>query len=370
MPCLKGSFLLGCNVLLVSDFDFILPKERIASRPAEPRESAGLLHVCPPDSFVDKHISDFPSLLRPNDLLVFNDTKVIPARLFGKRGNAAIEATLFKAIGLNQWEALVKNARRLRENDIVSFYAPNDPFADPLEARVLGRGESGTVVLEFLIDSSLLFSALEKYGVMPLPPYIHREKNEYEDDKRNYQTVYAKHDGAVAAPTAGLHFTNDLLAKIDAMGIENVKITLHVGGGTFLPVKVEDTKDHLMHAEFGNISAETARLLTRAKHDGRRIVSIGTTALRLLESAADDSGNINPFHQETSIFITPGYKFKAVDALFTNFHLPCSTLFMLVCAFSGISCMKSAYQHAIQHEYRFFSYGDACFLEKKLNNTD
>ena len=192
MPCLKGSFLLGCNVLVVSDFDFILPKERIASRPAEPRESAGLLHFCPPDSFVDKHISDFPSLLRPNDLLVFNDTKVIPARLFGKRGNAAIEATLFKAIGLNQWEALVKNARRLRENDIVSFYAPNDPFADPLEARVLGRGESGTVVLEFLIDSSLLFSALEKYGVMPLPPYIHREKNEYEDDKRNYQTVYAK----------------------------------------------------------------------------------------------------------------------------------------------------------------------------------
>lgn len=363
-PCLKVSFLPGCNALLVSDFDFVLPKERIASRPAEPRESAGLLHVCPPDSFIDGHISDFPSLLRPDDLLVFNDTRVIPARLFGKRANAAIEATLFKTIGLNQWEALVKNARRLRENDVVCFYPPNDPQADPLEARVLGRGESGTVVLEFLTDSSVLFAALEKYGVMPLPPYIHREKAGYEDDKRNYQTVYAVHDGAVAAPTAGLHFTKELLAKIDAMGIENVKITLHVGGGTFLPVKAEDTKDHVMHAEFGNISPQNARLLTQAKHDGRRIVSIGTTALRLLESAADETGTIRPFHQETSIFITPGYKFKAVDALFTNFHLPCSTLFMLVCAFCGTACMKAAYQHAIQSEYRFFSYGDACFLEK------
>ena len=358
-------FLLGCKALLVSDFDFELPKERIASRPAEPRESAGLLHVQPPDSFVDGHIFDFPSLLRKDDLLVFNDTRVIPARLFGKRGNAAIEATLFKAVGLNQWEALVKNARRLREGDIVCFYPPNDPQAAALQARVLGRGQGGTVILEFLTDSAELFAVLEKYGVMPLPPYIHREKEGYEDDKRNYQTVYAKHDGAVAAPTAGLHFTKDLLAKIDAMGIENVKITLHVGGGTFLPVKVADTKDHVMHSEFGNISAENARVLTQAKRDGRRIVSIGTTALRLLESAADETGIIHPFHQETSIFITPGYRFKAVDALFTNFHLPCSTLFMLVCAFCGTDCMKAAYRHAIQNEYRFFSYGDACFLEKK-----
>ena len=363
--CLKVLFLLGCKALLVSDFDFELPKERIASRPAEPRESAGLLHVRPPDSFVDGHIFDFPSLLRKDDLLVFNDTRVIPARLFGKRGNAAIEATLFKAVGLNQWEALVKNARRLREGDIVCFYPPNDPQAAALQARVLGRGQGGTVILEFLTDSAELFAVLEKYGVMPLPPYIHREKEGYEDDKRNYQTVYAKHDGAVAAPTAGLHFTKDLLAKIDAMGIENVKITLHVGGGTFLPVKVADTKDHVMHSEFGNISAENARVLTQAKRDGRRIVSIGTTALRLLESAADETGIIHPFHQETSIFITPGYRFKAVDALFTNFHLPCSTLFMLVCAFCGTDCMKAAYRHAIQNEYRFFSYGDACFLKKK-----
>lgn len=351
--------------MLVSDFDFELPKERIASRPAEPRESAGLLHVCPPDRFEDKHIADFADLLRPDDLLVFNDTRVIPARLFGRRGQAAIEATLFKSLGLNQWEALVKNARRLREKDIVSFYPPNDPEADPLQAVVLGRGEGGTVVLEFLADPSLLFALLEKYGVMPLPPYIHREKEGYEDDKRNYQTVYAKHDGAVAAPTAGLHFTKDLLEKIDRRGIENVKITLHVGGGTFLPVKVDDTKDHVMHAEFGHISKQDAELITRAKQNGRRIVSIGTTALRLLESAADENGIVHPYHQETSIFITPGYKFKAVDALFTNFHLPCSTLFMLVCAFSGVDCMKAAYQHAIQNKYRFFSYGDACFLEKK-----
>ena len=351
--------------MLVSEFDFVLPKERIASRPAEPRESAGLLHVCPPDSFTDLHIADFPSLLRSDDLLVFNDTRVIPARLFGQRGNAAVEATLFKSIGVNQWEALIKNARRLHEGDIIRFFPPQNPQADPLEAKVLGRGEGGaTVVLEFLIDPSLLFAALEQYGVMPLPPYIHRGKNEYEDDKRNYQTVYAKHNGAVAAPTAGLHFTKDLLAKIAALGIENVKITLHVGGGTFLPVKVSDTKDHIMHAEFGHVSAENAQLITQAKKKGRRIVSIGTTALRLLESAADEKGVIHPFNDKTSIFITPGYKFKMVDALFTNFHLPCSTLFMLVCAFSGIECMKSAYRHAIQNEYRFFSYGDACFLEK------
>ena len=305
-------------------------------------------------------------MLRRDDLLVFNDTRVIPARLFGFRNQAGIEATLFKSIGLNQWEALVKNARRLREGDIVRFYPPQNQFSEPLEAKVLGRGEGGTtVVLEFLIDPSLLFAALEKYGVMPLPPYIHREKEGYEDDKRNYQTVYAKHDGAVAAPTAGLHFTKDLLARIDALGIENVKITLHVGGGTFLPVKAEDTKDHVMHAEFGHISEQNARLITQARQAGRRIVSIGTTALRLLESAADDDGRIRPFNEETSIFITPGYRFKAADALFTNFHLPCSTLFMLVCAFSGTECMKAAYRHAIEKKYRFFSYGDASFLEKE-----
>lgn len=350
--------------MLVNEFDFVLPRELIASRPAEPRESARLLHVSPPSSFTDRHISDFPDLLRADDLLVFNDTRVIPARLFGKRGEASVEATLFKAEALNRWEALVKNARRLHEGDVVSFYPPENPDAKPLQAKVLGRGESGTVILEFMADPSLVFSLLETYGVMPLPPYIHREKDEYGEDVKNYQTIFARNPGAVAAPTAGLHFTENLLARIDARGIERMEITLHVGGGTFLPVKVEDTRDHVMHAEFGIITPEKAERLNRARQEGRRIVSIGTTALRLLESAADEKGVIHPFHQETSIFITPGYRFRAIDALFTNFHLPCSTLFMLVSAFCGTECMKSAYAHAVERKYRFFSYGDACFLDK------
>lgn len=347
----------------VSDFDFDLPRERIASQPATPRESAKLLHVCG-DILTDRHISDLPDVFRPTDLLVFNDTKVIPARLFGIRGQAAIESTLFKQIALNTWECLIKNARRLHENDVIDFYPPTNPDVEPLQAMVLGRGDTGTVILKFLTDPNELFAKLEQYGVMPLPPYIHREHTEYGEDKQNYQTVYAKNPGAVAAPTAGLHFTEALLKKIADKGIENVKITLHVGGGTFLPVKVEDTKDHIMHAEYGMITQEQADIINAAKKAGRRIVSVGTTALRLLESAVDEQGVIHPFHQETSIFITPGYTFKAIDALFTNFHLPCSTLFMLVSAFMGTDRMKKAYQHAIDNEYRFFSYGDACFLEK------
>ncbi len=350
--------------MLVSDFDFDLPRELIASQPAQPRESARLLHVVPPDSFEDLHVSDFPDLLRPDDLLVFNDTRVIPARLFGKRGDASIEATLFKSAGVNRWEALVKNARRLKSGDVVSFFPPDNPESEPLTAEVSGRGENGTVLLQFHADPSELFSLLEKYGVMPLPPYIHREKTGYGEDVKNYQTVFAKHSGAVAAPTAGLHFTENLLSKIADKGVEKVHITLHVGGGTFLPVKVADTKDHVMHAEFGHIGEEEAEIVNRARQSGRRIVSVGTTALRLLESAADENGIVHPFRRETSIFITPGYEFKAVDALFTNFHLPCSTLFMLVGAFSGTECMKRAYAHAVRERYRFFSYGDACFLEK------
>ncbi len=351
--------------MLVNEFDFDLPRELIASRPAEPRESARLLRVSPPDSFSDFHISDLPDLLRPDDLLVFNDTRVIPARLFGKRGEAAVEATLFKAVGINRWEALVKNARRLHEGDAVFFRPPTDPEAEPLKADVLGRGENGTVILEFDADSSELFSLLEKYGVMPLPPYIHREKTEYGEDVKNYQTIFARHPGAVAAPTAGLHFTEGLLKKIAEKGIESVRITLHVGGGTFLPVKVEDTKDHVMHAEFGHIGQNEADVINRAKQNGRRVVSVGTTALRLLESAADENGVVHPFNGETDIFITPGYKFRAINALFTNFHLPCSTLFMLVSAFCETECMKKAYAHAIGERYRFFSYGDACFLENE-----
>ena len=351
--------------MLVSDFDFDLPKELIASRPINPPESAKLLSVRGNGDLSDLTVGDFPALLRPADLLVFNDTKVIPARLFGYRGAAAVEATLFKAVGVNTWESLIKNARRLRENDVVSFFPPNDENAPALKAKVLGRGEGGnTVVLEFLSRPDELFSLLEKYGVMPLPPYIRREKTQYEDDKKNYQTMFARYDGAVAAPTAGLHFTPALMEKIAAKGVQNVKITLHVGGGTFLPVKVADTKDHVMHAEFGHISAETAAVLNKAKQDGHRIVAVGTTTLRLLESAADENGVIRPFSRETDIFITPGYKFRAVDALFTNFHLPCSTLLMLVSAFIGTETIKKAYRHAIDNKYRFFSYGDACFLEK------
>ena len=349
--------------MLVSSFDFDLPKERIAAFPANPRESAKLLSVKTNKGLTDLTIADFPDLLRPSDLLVFNDTRVIPARLFGVRGEAKLEATLFKSVGVNTWEALVKNARRLHAGDTVSFYPPDKPDEKPLTADVLGRGENGSVILKFNADPQILFSMLEKYGVMPLPPYIHREKNEYGKDKETYQTIFAKHDGAVAAPTAGLHFTPSLMEKIAGKGVENVKITLHVGGGTFLPVKVEDTKDHKMHAEFGHISEQTAAVLNQAKKDGRRIVAVGTTAMRLLESAADENGLIQPFARETSIFITPGYKFKAVNALFTNFHLPCSTLIMLVSAFIGTDVIKNAYRHAIDNNYRFFSYGDACFLE-------
>lgn len=353
--------------MLVSDFNFDLPKERIASQPMEPREAANLLHVVSGKNLKleDLHISDFPNLLREDDFLVFNDTKVIPARLFGLRGKAAIEATLFKSFGINKWEALIKNSRRLHENDIIDFLPPNDPNAVPLQAKVIGKKETGQTLLEFIADPSELFSLLEKYGVMPLPPYIHREKTEYGEDKKNYQTVYAKNPGAVAAPTAGLHFTNNILQKIADRGIDNAKVTLHVGGGTFLPVKVEDTKDHIMHAEMGIVSQEVCDKLNEVRSQGRRIVAIGTTALRLLESSADEKRIFHPYHQETSIFITPGYTFKGIDALFTNFHLPCSTLFMLVCAFCGTDEMKKAYQHAIEKEYRFFSYGDACFLENE-----
>ena len=348
----------------VSDFDFFLPQELIADSPADPREAARLLHIKGDEFFEDKAVADFPGLLREGDLLVFNDTKVIPARLFGRRGEARIEATLFKSKGLTVWEALIKNARRLRENDEISFYPPLDPSADPLKARVLGKTQAGAVVLDFLADPNLLFSLFEKYGVMPLPPYIRRDQDQYARDAETYQTVFAKNIGAVAAPTAGLHFTESLLKKIKDRSVESVMVTLHVGGGTFLPVKAQDTENHVMHAEFGHISEQTASLVTQAKKDGRRIVSVGTTALRLLESAADSGGAVRPFHGETSIFITPGYEFKCIDALFTNFHLPCSTLFMLVSAFRGIKTMKDAYAHAIDRKYRFFSYGDACFIEK------
>lgn len=337
----------------VALFDFKLPPELIATAPANPRDSARLLHITP-KALSDRTVTDLPALLRKDDVLVFNDTKVIPARIFGARGQASIEATLLQQLGLDTWSCLIKNARRLHVGDTITF-------ATDFSAVVKDKLPTGPVVLTFNQAGPALFEAFHKYGIMPLPPYIKRASTN--KDKADYQTIYAHHEGAVAAPTAGLHFTPELMATLDAKGIERHFITLHVGGGTFLPVKVADTKDHVMHAEYGIIDSKTAEALTKAKQQKRRIVAVGTTTLRLLESATDEAGTVHPFAQNTSIFITPGYHFKCVDALWTNFHLPQSTLFMLVCAFAGTERMKAAYAHAIQNKYRFFSYGDATFIE-------
>lgn len=342
----------------VDIFDFNLPEERIANEPANPRDSAKLLYING-QKLNDFTIRNLPDLLKPSDILVFNDTKVIPARIYGKRGDAAIEATLLKQIDLSTWKCLIKNARRLKVGQQIDF-------SENFTALVKSKDEDGPVELTFNVGGADLFAQLHIHGIMPLPPYIKRKKGGKESDKANYQTIFAKNEGAVAAPTAGLHFTPELFDVFDKKGIQKEFVTLHVGGGTFLPVKVEDTKDHKMHSEYGIISKEVADKLNKAKSEGRRIIPVGTTALRLIESAADDNGVIHPFCQETAIFITPGYRFKFADALFTNFHLPQSTLFMLVCAFAGIDEMKAAYQHAIDKEYRFFSYGDACFIEKKV----
>ncbi len=343
--------------MLVDVFQFDLPPEYIAKEPMVPREKAKLLHVTPPGKFEDNLILDLPNLLKPTDVLVFNDTKVIPARIYGKRGEALIEVTLLKQINLGTWSCLIKNARRLHPMQTIIF-------SDDFKAVVLEKKTDGTVILEFNVNGSDLFTQLHQHGIMPLPPYIKRSREGKESDRHNYQTIFARHEGAVAAPTAGFHFTKPLLQSLKNRGIEMHFVTLHVGGGTFLPVKVRDTKDHVMHAEFGIISPETAASLNRAKKEGRRIIPVGTTSLRLLESAVDENKILHAFCEETSIFMTPGYQFKYADALFTNFHLPGSTLFMLVCAFCGIDCMKEAYYHAIKNHYRFFSYGDACLLEK------
>ena len=342
----------------VDIFDFELPEERIANEPASPRESAKLLHIFQ-NKLENKTIKDLPELFQKGDVLVFNDTKVIPARIYGKRGDANIEATLLKQLDLSTWKCLVRNARRLKIGDEVIF-------SENFKATVLQKDTDGPVTLQFNVKCADLFAQLHLNGIMPLPPYIKRNKGGKESDKSNYQTVFAKHEGAVAAPTAGLHFTEELLQKFKEMGVQQEFLTLHVGGGTFLPVKVEDTENHKMHSEFGIITKEVADRLNEAKKQGRRIIPVGTTALRLLESAADENGVLHPFEDETSIFITPGYRFRFADVLFTNFHLPQSTLFMLVCAFAGIDTMKNAYQHAIDNKYRFFSYGDACLIEKQI----
>ncbi|MEZ5893407.1 MAG: tRNA preQ1(34) S-adenosylmethionine ribosyltransferase-isomerase QueA [Parvularculaceae bacterium] len=342
-------------------FDFELPQERIALEPASPRDSARLLHVSR-GGLADRIVRDLPSLLRPGDLLVANDTKVIPAQLFGERSGrdsgepVSLEATLHKELGGNCWRAFVRPAKRLREGDVIRF-------GDALSATVRARdGAEADLQFDTLADN--FFVALERAGVMPLPPYIARKRPATEADKASYQTMFAEEAGSVAAPTAGLHFTPDIIAALKARGIGQMTITLHVGAGTFLPVTADDTADHKMHSEWGEITAAQAEAINAARAKGGRIIAVGTTSLRLLESAADETGRIRPFADDTAIFITPGYRFKAVDMLMTNFHLPRSTLFMLVCAFAGTEAMKAAYRHAIDRQYRFYSYGDACLLER------
>jgi len=337
----------------VADFDFELPPERIALRPARPRDSARLL-LLEGSNIADRQMLDLPSLLRPDDVLVFNDTRVIPAQLDGKRGDARIGATLHKRDGLRRWWAFVRNAKRVRIGDVIDF-------GDGVLASAIERDEAGAILLDFHGEEPVEI-LLERAGQMPLPPYIASKRATDAADAADYQTMFARESGAVAAPTAALHFTARLVAALDARGIARETLTLHVGAGTFLPVKVEDTVDHKMHAEWGRIDAVTAARLNAARASGGRLIAVGTTSLRLLESAAGDDGTIRGFDGDTAIFITPGYRFKAVDGLLTNFHLPKSTLFMLVSALMGLDVMKSAYGHAIRENYRFYSYGDGSLL--------
>lgn len=348
-------------------FDFDLPSERIALRPVAPRDSARMLVVRPGGPLEDRFARDLPSLLRAGDQLVVNDTKVIAAQLTGRRLGREIEprieATLIKRIDGSRWQALVKPAKRLSEGDIVRFGSEGRVcFLGQLDATVEAKGEAGEVTLAFTFHGPALDQAIAEMGDTPLPPYIASKRAVDEQDSSDYQTMFAREEGAVAAPTAGLHFTPELDAAVRAKGAAIQRVTLHVGAGTFLPVKVDDTTDHRMHAEWGVLSAETATTLNAARKTGGRIIAVGTTSLRLLESAAAEDGTLSPFASETDIFITPGYRFRCVDALMTNFHLPRSTLFMLVSAFSGLETMKAAYAHAIANGYRFYSYGDASLL--------
>lgn len=353
-------------------FDFDLPEELIALRPKLPRDAARLLVVKPGEGLADRFVRDLPELLRPGDALVLNDTKVIPARLTGERirsdSTAHIEATLTRRVASARWEALARPAKRLAIGDRIRFGAAAGEAGDNacllggLDATVVDRGDAGEVFLSFDLSGPALDDALTAVGVMPLPPYIATRRAPDDFDKRDYQTIYAREDGAVAAPTAGLHFTDTLFAHLAEAGVSRHMVTLHVGAGTFVPVKAEETEGHIMEPETGTVSAATADALNRVRAEGGRIVAVGTTSLRLLESAAAADGTIRPFAGSTALFITPGYRFKAVDLLMTNFHLPRSTLFMLVSAFSGRETMLAAYRHAIARQYRFYSYGDACLL--------
>jgi S-adenosylmethionine:tRNA ribosyltransferase-isomerase len=337
-------------------FDFELPPERIALRPVRPRDAARMLVVRGGEGpFEDRGVMDLPALLNPGDVIVFNDTRVIPAQLEGMRGEARIGATLHKRVDLRRWQAFIRNAKRLKLGDEIAFPAGVVAIAET-------RHDDGSFTLAFAGDEPVEV-LLERAGRMPLPPYIAQKRGGAdEQDRADYQTVFAREDGAVAAPTASLHFTDRLLAALDDAGVLRTTLTLHVGAGTFLPVKADDTQDHRMHAEFGRIPAETAALLNDVRSNGGSIIAAGTTALRLLESAADAHGVIHPFEGDTAIFITPGYRFRAVDGLMTNFHLPKSTLFMLVSALMGRERMQAAYAHAVAQKYRFYSYGDSSLL--------
>jgi len=334
-------------------FDFELPADRIALRPASPRDSARLL-VLDGGETRDLHVTDLPGQLRAGDCLVFNDTRVIPAQLEGKRGEAKIGATLHKREGPRRWRAFIRNAKRLREGDSVDFGAG-------VTATAADRAEDGSFALDFAGDEPVEL-LLERCGRMPLPPYIASKRALDARDAEDYQTMFAADPGAVAAPTAALHFTPRLIDALQAAGITHTTLTLHVGAGTFLPVKAEDTDDHRMHAEWGRIDAATADHLNAVRQAGGRVIAVGTTSLRLIESATGEDGAIRPFEGDTAIFITPGYRFRGIDGLITNFHLPKSTLFMLVSALMGLERMKAAYAHAIATKYRFYSYGDASLL--------
>ena len=351
----------------VDEFDFHLPEERIALEPASPRDSAGMLHIRG-DGREDRIIRDLPEILCSGDLLVLNDTKVIPAQLYGSRpardgGNdISIDITLHKLVAEKsdapiRWRAFVRPAKRLREGDIIKF---GPEFEAAVEAR-----DGAECILRFDLEPEAFDAALAEYGTAPLPPYIARKRAAGAGDLDDYQTIYAAETGSVAAPTAGLHFTDELMTRLRDRGVGFETITLHVGAGTFLPVTADDTRDHVMHSEWGEINENQARRINETRANGGRIIAVGTTSLRLLESAADET-RVLPFADETDIFITPGYQFKTADMLLTNFHLSRSTLFMLVCAFAGTDAMKAAYAHAIAQEYRFYSYGDACLLERAL----
>ena len=345
--------MIGQLAMRVDLFDFELPAERIALRPASPRDSARLLKV-EGGAVSDHGVSELPALLRRGDVLVFNDTRVLPAQLEGRRGEARVGATLHKREGARAWRAFLRNAKRVRDGDRIDF-------GEGVAAVASGKAADGSALLEFEGDEPVE-ALLERAGRMPLPPYIAGRRAADERDRDDYQTMFAREEGAVAAPTAALHFTPQLMAALAAAGIGHETLTLHVGAGTFLPVKAGDTADHVMHAEWGRIDAAAAERLNAARAGGGRIIPVGTTALRLLETAAGEDGVVRAFEGDTAIFITPGYCFKATDGLVTNFHLPRSTLFMLVSALIGLETMRAAYAHAIEAGYRFYSYGDASLL--------